>query len=68
MLLVFVKYGRPIERDTQVLVENHLRAAQQQRDAEAADPFVNFQRRQRVYRELANREIEHIMRAMFSYS
>ena len=54
ILIIFSKYGKPLEDDARIVIEEKLQSIVMQEEAEAADPQLQFRRRMRVYGEMAN--------------
>ena len=67
ILLVFIKYGKPIEDDARTMIENKLTAIYQKEQEDASNEEVLFKRRMEAYNEIADRQLSEIIRAMMSY-
>ena len=63
MLLVLVKFGRPLEQDAMQLLHNKLKAHQESKE----NPLAQSERLQRFIDQLADSEIEKILRTMGGY-
>ena len=57
MLIVFVKYGRPVEEDAFLLLRNKLEDVYRQKQAAALDPKTRGEKRQRAIDELVDHQI-----------
>jgi len=68
ILYVFFRYGKPLEDDAKLLITNKLIAVQLQEMADQADEELMFERRMEAYRDIADRQLQQILRSILSYS
>ena len=49
MLLIFIKYGKPLEEDARLIIEDKLQQIMIQEQTEAADPQLKFRKKMQIY-------------------
>ena len=67
ILLVFIRYGKPVEQDAMKILRDKLEAVYRKEQAAALDPEARNAKRQKALDELVDNQIESILRTMVSY-